>query len=92
MRNLPEKNYLCAEDFQNVYENGQDGDYQEGDVDQEGMDIEYFSQYKVGLMFVKCVIMIVHNSPPLSNHARAIFQEREEFDGRTGMFQVFFLL
>jgi len=34
-------------------------DYQEGDVDQEGMDIEYFSQYK----------------------------EREEFDGRTGMFQ-----
>merc|ERR1719150_3166600 len=38
---------------------GQEGDYQEGDVDQEGMDIEYFSQYK----------------------------EREEFDGRTGMFQ-----
>ena len=25
----------------------QEGDYQEGDVDQEGMDIEYFSQYKV---------------------------------------------
>ena len=24
----------------------QEGDYQEGDVDQEGMDIEYFSQYK----------------------------------------------
>ena len=40
--------------------NCQEGDYHEGDVDQEGMDIEYFSQYK----------------------------ERDEFDGRTGMFQV----
>lgn len=37
----------------------EEGDYAEGEVDQEGMDIEYFSQYK----------------------------EREEFDGRTGMFQ-----
>lgn len=44
----------------NVTNCQQEGDYHEGDVDQEGMDIEYFSQYK----------------------------ERDEFDGRTGMFQV----
>ena len=41
-----------------VYKNTQDGDYQEGDVDQEGMDIEYFSQYKVGS---RCLWNMKHN-------------------------------
>ena len=63
----------------------QEGDYQEGDVDQEGMDIEYFSQYKVRapnhktkLFSILCQVNVTfYKYYPPTRREKSLMEEQE---------------